>query len=158
MFMFHRVKKDVVYAPLEGQAIPMSQVTDETFSQEMLGKGIAIEPSLGKVVAPFNGRVETLFDTKHAIGLLSNSGMEVLIHIGIDTVELGGKYYTTYVSEGDKVKRGDVLVEFDMEAIQKEGYKVTTPVIITNTMNYKEVVALKTGDVQLLDEVLRVIK
>jgi glucose-specific phosphotransferase system IIA component len=158
MFMFHRVKKDVVYAPLEGRAIPMSQVEDETFSQEMLGKGIAIEPSLGKVVAPFNGKVETLFDTKHAIGLLSDNGIEVLIHIGIDTVELGGKYYTTHISEGDKVKRGDVLVEFDMEAIKKAGYMITTPVIVTNTSDYRDVVALNTGDIKLLDEVVRVIK
>lgn len=152
------LKKDTVYSALEGQAIPMTEVNDETFKAELLGKGIAVEPAIGKVVAPFNGKVETLFDTKHAIGLLSDDGIEVLIHIGIDTVNLGGKYYTAHVAVGDTVKPGDVLIEFDMDAIKKEGYEVTTPIIITNTMDYEQVEGLKTGEIHFLEEAVRVVK
>ena len=146
-----------VYAPIEGTAIPSSDVDDPTFAAELLGKGMAIQPSVGRVVAPFDGTVEMMFDTKHAVAVASDSGVEVLIHVGIDTVKLNGKGYTPHVSSGDIVKKGDLLLEFDIDTIQNEGYKVTTPVIISNTEDYKEVRAIKTsGPVKPGDPVIEV--
>ena len=129
----------VVYAPIKGKAISLSDVPDEVFSAAMLGEGAAIEPSEGRAVAPITGTVEAIFDTKHAIGLKAEDGTEVLIHIGLDTVKLNGKYYDVKVKVGDKVTVGDLLVTFDILAIQKEGYPVVTPVIISNTTDYAQV-------------------
>lgn len=125
-----------VNQPIEGKIIPLNQVEDDAFSQEVLGKGIAIIPSEGKVYAPFDGTVITLFPTKHAIGIVSDNGCEVLIHIGMNTVQLNGKYFTSHVQQGDKVKKGQLLVEFDIDHILQEGYNLETPVIITNTKDY----------------------
>ncbi|MCR1951132.1 MULTISPECIES: beta-glucoside-specific PTS transporter subunit IIABC [Clostridium] len=140
-----------IASPINGEIVPLSEVKDETFASEMMGKGIAIKPIEGKVVSPINGTVEMMFKTKHAIGLKSNDGAEVLIHVGMDTVQLEGKHFKSFVKDGDKVNIGDTLVEFDMEAIKKEGYELTTPVIVTNTMDYLEVLpmnlkAAKAGD------------
>lgn len=129
----------VVFSPIEGEAIPLKDVNDEAFSQEAMGKGMAIKPSKGEVVAPFDGTVETVFRTKHSIGLKSVEGIEILIHIGIDTVKLKGQHFNVVVQEGDTVKHGQLLIEFDMEAIQKAGYDTTTPVIVTNSGNYLEI-------------------
>ena len=128
-----------VNQPIEGKIIPLSQVEDDAFSQEVLGKGIAIIPSEGKVYAPFDGTVITLFPTKHAIGIVSDNGCEVLIHIGMNTVQLNGKYFTSHVQQGDKVKKGQLLVEFDIDHILQEGYNLETPVIITNTKDYSNI-------------------
>lgn len=128
-----------VNQPIEGKIIPLNQVEDDAFSQEVLGKGIAIIPSKGKVYAPFDGTVITLFPTKHAIGIVSDSGCEVLIHIGMNTVQLNGKYFTSHVQQGDKVKKGQLLVEFDIDHILQEGYNIETPVIITNTKDYSNI-------------------
>ena len=106
---------------------------------DVLGKGIAVIPSKGEVVAPCDAVVETVFDTKHAVGLSTESGMELLIHIGINTVELNGKYFTSHVQQGDKVKKGQLLVEFDIDHILQEGYNLETPVIITNTKDYSNI-------------------
>lgn len=125
--------------PIEGKIIPLNQVEDDAFSQEVLGKGIAIVPSKGKVYAPFDGTVITLFPTKHAIGIVSDNGCEVLIHIGMNTVQLNGKYFTSHVQQGDKVKKGQLLVEFDIDHILQEGYNLETPVIITNTKDYSNI-------------------
>ena len=137
-----QVKKteNELVAPLEGKVIALADVQDKTFASGAMGKGCAIIPSKGEVVAPFNGTVEMVFNTKHAIGLKSNDGVEVLIHIGMDTVNLQGKYFEVLKQAGDSIKTGDVLVKFDMEAIQKEGYDVTTPIIITNTADYADVI------------------
>ncbi|XOJ01811.1 beta-glucoside-specific PTS transporter subunit IIABC [Paenibacillus polymyxa] len=129
----------VVFSPIEGEAIPLKDVNDEAFSQEAMGKGMAIRPSKGQVVAPFDGTVETVFRTKHSIGLRSVEGIEILIHIGIDTVKLKGQYFNVVVQEGDTVKHGQLLIEFDMEAIEKAGYDTTTPVIVTNSGDYLEI-------------------
>lgn len=136
------VKEDEVdiISPLEGNVIPLENVSDEAFSGGLLGKGIAIEPTSGKVFAPFDGKIETLFETKHAIGMVSDSGCEVLIHIGFNTIQLNGKYFNAHVKEGDIVKKGQLLIEFDINAIKKAGYSVTTPVIITNTDKFKDIV------------------
>ena len=128
-----------VNQPIEGKIIPLNQVEDDAFSQEVLGKGIAIIPSEGKVYAPFDGTVITLFPTKHAIGIVSDNGCEVLIHIGMNTVQLNGKYFTSHVQQGDKVKKGQLLVEFDIDRILQEGYNLETPVIITNTKDYSNI-------------------
>lgn len=128
-----------VNQPIEGKIIPLNQVEDDAFSQEVLGKGIAIIPSEGKVYAPFDGTVIILFPTKHAIGIVSDNGCEVLIHIGMNTVQLNGKYFTSHVQQGDKVKKGQLLVEFDIDHILQEGYNLETPVIITNTKDYSNI-------------------
>lgn len=148
----------LLYSPLEGTAIPMDQVKDETFAAEVLGKGIAVIPEKGQVKAPCNAVVETVFDTKHAIGLKADNGAELLIHIGVNTVELGGKYYETHVSEGDHVKAGQLLITFDMDRIKAEGYDVTTPLIVTNTDEYQDIKVLKTGKTDYRDHVLELIK
>ena len=148
----------VLYSALEGTAIPLSQVNDATFASEVLGKGIAVIPAKGEVVAPCDATVETVFDTKHAVGLSTESGMELLIHIGINTVELGGKYYTTHVKDGDHVKRGQLLVSFDMDKIKEAGYDVTTPLIVTNSDDYRDVKALHEGVVTFADRVLEIVK
>lgn len=146
------------YSPLEGTAIPLSQVNDATFASEVLGKGMAVIPDKGEVVAPCDATVETVFDTKHAVGLSTESGMELLIHIGVNTVELGGKYYTAHVKDGDHVKKGQLLVSFDMDKIKESGYDVTTPLIVTNSDDYKDVKLLKEGVTASGDKVLEIVK
>lgn len=133
------VKENNILSPLKGEVKPLSEVNDTVFAQEVMGKGIAIQPLEGKVYAPFNGKVDAIFSTKHAIGLRSDDGVELLIHIGIDTVNLEGKYFTAHVNQGDTIKANDLLIEFDMEAIKNEGYDVITPVIVTNHDIYNEI-------------------
>lgn len=141
-----------------GTAILLSQVNDATFASEVLGKGIAVIPSKGEVVAPCDAVVETVFDTKHAVGLSTESGMELLIHIGINTVELNGKYFTSHVKNGDHVKKGQLLVSFDMEKVKAAGYDVTTPLIVTNSDDYKDVKILSEDSVTPSDKVLEIVK
>lgn len=149
-------EKNVIYSPLAGEAIPMGEVPDDTFAAEVLGKGMAVIPSEGKVVAPCEGEVSTLFDTKHAVGITTKDGTELLIHVGVNTVELEGKYYEAHVAQGDKVKPGQLLLTFDMQKIQAAGYPVTTPVIVANTEEYKSVTGLKTGKVQRMEPLIKV--
>ena len=137
-----------VYSPLEGKLIPMTEVPDETFASKALGDGVAVIPEKGCVYAPFDGEVEMVYDTGHAIGLVREDGMEVLIHVGINTVELGGKYYTTKVSNGQKIKKGDLLLEFDMDEIAKAGYSLVTPVIVTNSDEYEGLTFKEHGRVE----------
>ncbi|ERK30688.1 beta-glucoside-specific PTS transporter subunit IIABC [Clostridium intestinale] len=133
-------KKTVINAPLKGVVVPLSQVDDDAFSSEAMGKGVAIIPDEGKLYSPFSGKVAAIFNTKHAIGLVSEDGVEVLIHVGIDTVKLEGKYFKTTLKTGDAVKEGDLLLEFDSQAIKEAGYDIITPVIITNTDKFLEVI------------------
>ncbi|WP_077324351.1 PTS system trehalose-specific EIIBC component [Virgibacillus siamensis] len=126
------VKPEKIYAPLNGLISPLEDVPDPTFSQKMMGDGIAIEPTDGNVVAPLDGEIVQIFPTKHAVGILSNAGTEVLIHIGLDTVNLDGEGFEAHVKQGDKVKAGDLLVTFDLEFVREKAAGVTTPVIITN--------------------------
>ena len=128
---------NTVYSPLDGESVPLSSVNDQTFASGILGNGVAVKPSAGRVVAPFSGEVSTLFDTKHAIGLTGDDGVELLIHVGLNTVELGGRYYDAKVKMGDRVERGQTLIEFDKDEIEKAGYETVTPVIISNIDSYK---------------------
>lgn len=151
------VKKIVISSPVNGKKVDISKVKDETFAKEILGKGIAVESVDGKIVAPFDGEVATIFRTKHVIGLKSTEGVELLIHIGIDTVELEGKFFTPHVQDGDTFKKGDLLLEFDKKAIEEAGYETIIPVIVTNTSNYLEVLASKEGDVEMGQELLTIL-
>ena len=152
------ISSSVVLSPIEGKAVSLKQVNDITFSEEIMGKGVAIIPTVGRAVSPVNGTVSALFETKHAIGLTADNGAEILIHIGLDTVKLGGKHFTSHVKAGDKVKAGDLLVEFDIKAIKEEGYETITPVLVTNTDSYNDVLALIDKDVKEKDELIKAVK
>ena len=146
----------IIVAPIEGNAVDLGEVGDGVFSEGMLGKGVAIEPTVGRAVSPVNGTVSTIFDTKHAVGLTSDDGVEILIHIGLDTVKLNGEHFNTHVKPGDKVKAGDLLVEFDIEKIKEAGYPTITPVIVTNTDSYKDVEVIVKGAVKEKDKLVSV--
>lgn len=128
-----------------------------TFAEEIMGKGIAIIPTNNEVVSPINGMVSMVFNTKHAIGLRSDDGVEILIHIGLDTVKLEGEHFNIFVKNGDRVSVGDKLVEFDKDAIKSKGYDVITPIIVTNTMDYLEVIASNVEVVKQGDEIITVL-
>ena len=142
----------------DGRTIPMDEVNDQTFAQELLGPGIAIVPSNGTVVSPINGTIATVMDTKHAVCIQGEDGLELIVHAGLDTVELNGKYYQTYKEIGDQVKAGDVLLEFDLEEITKAGYDVTTPIVITNLGDYKITKCLTGQQVKAGEEVIQLTK
>lgn len=147
---------DTVYAPLEGKVVALADVPDATFAEGVLGLGAAIEPAVGEVIAPADGEVSSIFDTHHAVGLTLDNGMELLIHVGINTVALNGEGFTAHVSEGDKVKRGQPLISFDKDFITSKGYPIITPVIISNIDDYKEVKTTASTEVKRLDELLTV--
>lgn len=147
-----------VMSPLTGRAMALKEIADPVFSQELMGKGIAIEPTEGKVVSPINGTVVMLFDTHHAIGLKSNDGVEVLIHVGMDTVELKGKGFTPHIKDGDIVSVGDLLVEFDIDFIKEAGYQTVTPIVVTNTADYASIEPTATEDVEGGDHLLTISK
>ena len=132
-------EKMVVKAPMDGIVLPLEQLPDETFAAAILGPGCGIEPTGSTVYAPFDGKVTSIVSTLHAVGLESTEGIELLIHIGIDTVELGGRFFKALVRVGDRVKAGQKLIEFDRESVVKAGYDVTTPVIVTNTNDFDEI-------------------
>lgn len=142
-----------VYAPAEGEAIPLEQFPDELFSQEVLGPGCGILPAGDKVTAPFNGTVTQLTDTRHAIGVTSNDGVEVLIHVGVDTVEMAGQGFRTFVKKGQKINRGDLLISFDRAAIKAAGHPDAIAVIVTNSDEFSSV-ALKAGGGVAVGDVL----
>lgn len=152
------LKKEDICSPVKGKVKLLEAIADDAFAQGALGKGCAIEPSEGKVYAPFDGEVTSLFPTKHAIGLLSESGCEMLIHIGLDTVQLQGKFFEKHVEQGDKIKKGQLLISFDKEQIEKEGYCLDTPVIITNTDDYLDIVEIGEGEVAQGDLILKALR
>lgn len=147
-------KDTVLSACLNGTVVPLADVKDEAFASGVLGDGIAIEPSDGELVAPADGEISSTFETHHAVGMTTADGAELLMHIGIDTVKLGGKHFTYLVNEGDKVKKGQPLIRFELEAIKAEGYPVTTPVIVCNTDDYAVVEAKASGTVKQGDALL----
>ena len=147
-------KDTVLSACLNGTVVPLADVKDEAFASGALGDGIAIEPTDGELVAPADGEISSTFETHHAVGMTTVDGAELLMHIGIDTVKLGGKHFTYLVNEGDKVKKGQPLIRFELEAIKAEGYPVTTPLIVCNTDDYAAVAAKASGAVKQGDALL----
>lgn len=152
------VSDNAVISPLSGKAVALESVPDATFAQGVLGLGAAIEPSEGRVVAPADGTVGTIFDTHHALGLNLDNGVELLIHIGINTVELKGEGFTAHVSEGDRVTKGQTLITFDKDFISSKGYNTITPVIVSNSDDYAEVKRCKDGNVAIGDVLLELVK
>lgn len=151
------IKREAIVSPLTGAIKLLAGVDDPVFASESMGKGIAIEPTVGKAVSPVDGIVTTIFPTGHAIGITSDQGAEILIHIGINTVQLGGKYYSPVVKQGDRVSQGDLLVNFDIEKIKEAGYPVTTPIIITNTDRYIDIIDLNKETVQVKEALLTLV-
>ncbi|MBM7651965.1 beta-glucoside-specific PTS transporter subunit IIABC [Neobacillus cucumis] len=144
-------------SPIPGTVIPLSEVKDEAFASEALGKGFAVEPSEGKVYSPFDGKVVALFPTKHAIGLVSNTGVEILIHVGLNTVELNGQYFDALVEANQEVKKGQLLLTFDMKKIQGAGYSTQVPVVVTNTPQYSSIETIAQGNVGKAEDVLVIV-
>jgi PTS system beta-glucosides-specific IIC component len=154
MFGFVKSKDIIILSPIEGDTLPISEVSDPTFSEKILGDGIAIMPKKGEVVAPVDGTVVIMFETKHAISILSDQGTEILIHVGLDTVSLKGEFYKSYVKAKDKVKAGDLLLEFDMDKIKEAGFEIVTPIVICNTNAYAEIHANTGKSVKKLDQIM----
>ncbi len=149
---------DTICAPVAGRAVSITTVSDPTFGEEILGKGIAIQPSVGKVVAPCDCTVDMMFETGHAVSLIADFGAEILIHVGLDTVNLKGKHYTIHAHSGDKVTKGQLLMEFDVEAVKAEGYDVITPVVICNSGDYATFNTHIDQDVGLGDAIIELAK
>lgn len=149
-------KTITLYSHMNGTAVKLEDVEDEVFSQKILGEGAAVEPSEGKLYAPCDGKIDSVFDTKHAVNMVSDDGVEILLHIGIDTVKLGGQYFEAHVSDGQEVKKGDLLISFDMDKIKAAGYKVTTPLIIGNTDDFASVEPVAQNSVSAGDMILKI--
>ncbi len=150
-------KTTKIVSPLNGKVVQLSEVEDKTFASLAMGKGIAIDPENGELVSPVNGKIVSIFPTKHAIGLESEDGAEILMHVGMDTVELEGKYFELVKKVNDSVKVGDVILKFDIDAIKKEGYSVVTPIIVTNTAGYLDVIACENEKVNQGDVILTIL-
>ncbi len=145
-------------APAKGKAVPLSEVNDPTFAEEMLGKGAAVIPSEGKIYAPADGTIGMVFETKHAVSLESDDGVEILVHIGLDTVNLKGEFYEAHVAAGDKVKAGDLMISLDIDKVKAAGYDVITPVIICNTDDYAAVDGVTGSEVVPGDTIIKITK
>ncbi|WP_057002960.1 beta-glucoside-specific PTS transporter subunit IIABC [Agrilactobacillus composti] len=146
---------EVMHSPLNGTIMPLDEINDPVFASGAMGTGVAIKPTIGKIFAPVSGDIQLLFPTKHAIGINSDGGAEILIHVGMDTVQLDGKGFTAHIQEGDHVQKGDLLLEFEIETIQAAGLDTITPIVVTNVTKYHEVQPLKTtGTVTPDDEIL----
>lgn len=143
-----------IYSPLNGKVKDLFEVDDVAFSKKLLGDGIAIVPSDGELVAPADAKVEMVFPTKHAIGLTTTDGVELLIHIGIDTVNLEGAGFETFVRQGDQVRKGNILIKFDINKIKEIGYSIDTMIIVSNTNNFSNIKIMSTNDIQVGDYLL----
>lgn len=148
----------IIGAPVNGECVPLSEVSDPTFGEGILGKGAAIIPSDGRIVAPVDGTVSTIFPTGHAVSITGDDGVELLVHIGLDTVKLNGEHFTKHVSDGDHVKKGDLLIEADIAKLKEAGFDVITPIIVCNTDDYSEVIPNAGGKVSQGDMVITINK
>ena len=148
-------KGNLLHSPCNGKVVPITEVPDSTFADKILGDGFAVIPSEGKVYAPADGEVSMVFDTLHAVTMTSTQGTEILIHIGLDTVTLKGEPFTAHVAAGDHVKKGDLLMDVDLDKIKAAGLNTITPVLICNTDDYKEISLQKKGEATLDDAVLK---
>lgn len=158
MFGLFKKKKTeyLLGAPAKGKAVPLTEVNDPTFSEGMLGQGVAVIPSEGKIYAPIDGEVGMVFDTLHAVSLTADCGAEVLIHVGLDTVKMSGDGFVGHVQAGDKVKKGDLLLDVDLEKVKAAGYDTITPMLICNTDDYASVEGLSGKDVEPGDDVIKI--
>lgn len=158
MFSFLKPKKKsfMIGSPVAGEAVPVSEVSDPTFSAGILGKGVAVRPTDGNIYAPADGTIGLLFDTLHAVSIQTENGAEILVHIGLDTVQLKGEGFTAHAATGDTVKKGDLLITVDLDKVKAEGYDVITPMIICNTDDYEAVEALTGKTVAPGDDVLEI--
>lgn len=151
------IEHEVLVSPLQGELIPLVNVKDEAFSSGALGKGLGIVPTEGKLFAPASGTVTMVFPTGHALGITTDFGAEILMHVGMDTVQLEGKYFKVHVKQGDKITQGQLLTEFDVEGIRSEGYDITTPIIVTNTNQYLDVMVVDEAEVKPGDRVITLV-
>lgn len=158
LFGGKKTEEHILMAPAKGEAVPLSKVNDPTFSEEILGKGAAVIPSEGKIYAPADGEVAMMFDTKHAVSINADFGAEILVHVGLDTVQLKGQFYEAHVAAGDRVKAGDLLISLDLDKVKEAGYDVITPVLICNTADYSSVEAVASGQVTTADEFIKITK
>ena len=149
-------KKQMLGAPAAGKAVSIKEVNDPTFAEEILGKGVAVIPSEGKIYAPADGEIGMVFDTLHAVSLTTDYGAEVLIHVGLDTVQMKGDGFEGHVKAGDKVKKGDLLLTVDLEKVKAAGYDIITPMLICNTADYESVEAMAGRDVNAGDDILSI--
>ena len=147
---------EVLYSHLTGKVVALEDVEDQVFSSKVLGEGIAVEPTVGKLYAPCDAKIQKVFDTKHAVSLVSQSGCEIVLHVGIDTVKLHGEHFETHVSDNQDVKKGDLLISFDIDGIKKAGYKTTTPMVICNTGSYASITAVASGSISAGDKILEI--
>ena len=159
MFNFFKKKQDNEFflgAPAKGKAVDLKEVNDPTFSTGMLGQGVAVIPSEGKIYAPADGEIVMVFDTLHAVSMTADNGVEILIHVGLDTVELKGNGFEGHVKAGDKVKKGDLLLTVDLEAVKEAGYDIITPMLVCNTDDYAAVEGIFGKDVMPKDDVVSI--
>lgn len=159
MFVFLKKKQDDGYmlgSPAKGKAVDLKEVNDPTFNSGMLGQGVAVIPSEGKICAPADGEIAMVFDTLHAVSLNASNGAEILVHVGLDTVNLKGKGFKAHVQAGDKVKKGDLMLEADLEFLKGEGYDIITPVLVCNTDDYASVEGISGKEVEPGDDVVRI--
>lgn len=161
MFGFFKKKEDkgiVLVSPVKGKAVHLSEVNDPTFGEGMLGKGIAVIPSEGKIYSPVDGEVGMVFDTLHAVSLTNVEGAEILIHVGLDTVNLKGEGFESHVQAGTQVKKGDLLLTVDLDVVKNAGYDIITPIVICNTDDYADIKEMTLGEVNPGDEIISIVK
>ena len=152
-----KLEKEEVVSPIKGEVLNLSDIEDAAFSSGVLGQGVAIIPSDGKVVAPVDGVVTTLFPSLHAIGILSDEGVEVLIHIGLNTVQLEGRGFNACIKQGDRITKGQTILKFDIDVIKEAGYSVVTPIVVTNSSQFLDVVQTESKNIELEDNLITVI-
>lgn len=159
MFSFLKKKDDgmTIVSPIKGEAVELSKVSDPTFGEGMLGKGIAIVPTEGKVYAPADGEISMMFETRHAVSMVTTQGVELLIHVGLDTVSLKGDGFEAHVQSGDQVKQGDLLLTVDLAKIKEAGLDTISPVVVCNTDDYKDVQAIQFTSVEPGDSLIKII-
>ena len=160
MFSFLKKKEEgiAVASPIKGKTVELSQVSDPTFGECMLGKGIAILPEEGKVYAPADGEISMMFETHHAVSMVTADGIELLIHIGLETVALKGEGFEAHVQSGDQVKKGDLLLSMDLEKIKSKGYDIISPVVVCNTDDYADVQGVLLEKVEPGDQIIKIVK
>lgn len=154
MGIFKKNKSLEITSPVRGNSLPLNQVPDETFSLEILGSGVAVQPESNQVVAPCDAKVDLMFDTGHAVNLICKKGVELLIHVGIDTVKLKGKYFTPHVKSGDTVKKGDLLITFEKEKIEQEGYPMVIPIVVCSMGPFSAIKSVTDKSVNAGDTIL----